>query len=159
LEYQIKAGYLFHFVSYVEWPPKSFAEPGSPLVIGVLGKGDALGAIQQQLKGKSVRGHPVEVKALSPSSHDLHCHLLFVTRAAEKSPQDLRSVLEGAATLLVGETDQFAQTGGMIGFVREQETIRLALNLEAATQAGLKVSAKLSSVARVVKSARSDNSS
>ena len=39
----------------------------------------------------------------------------------------------------------------MIAFVREEESVRINLNLEAATQAGLKVSAKLSSVARLVK--------
>ena len=39
----------------------------------------------------------------------------------------------------------------MFGFVRENESFRLYLILEAASQAGLKVSAKLSSVARLVK--------
>jgi hypothetical protein len=38
----------------------------------------------------------------------------------------------------------------MIGFVHEEESIRFTLNLQRAAEAGLQVSAKLASVAKVV---------
>jgi hypothetical protein len=92
------------------------------------------------------------VKSVRTNPAEKDFQILFVTRAAAKSPQDLRLSLAGTAVLLVGETDQFAERGGMVGFVREQEAIHLTLNLERTTAAGLKVSARLSSVARLVKS-------
>ena len=67
----------------------------------------------------------------------------------------MRAALGSAATLLVGETDQFAEHGGMIGFVREEDAFRLRLNLESATNTNLKISAKLASVATLVKTQRS----
>jgi hypothetical protein len=77
-----------------------------------------------------------------------------VTRAAGKTPEEIREVLAAAPTLVVGESDQFAERGGAFGFVREDESIRLVLCLEHAAEAGLKVSAKLANVARPVKSKR-----
>ena len=86
---------------------------------------------------------------LVPIGKDLH--LLLVTRVAGKTPEQLSKLAGTAPLLIVGETDAFAEHGGMVGFVREEDAIRLTLNLERTTKAGLKVSAKLSSVARLVK--------
>ena len=38
-ENQVKAAYLFNFAKFVDWPASAFVGPGSPLVIGFLGKG------------------------------------------------------------------------------------------------------------------------
>ena len=151
LEYKVKAGYLFNFAKFIEWPAAAVPATNSPIVIGVLDDNEALPAIRQVLKDKFVGNHPIEVRSVVSAASANDCHLLFVTRAANKAPDELRDSLRSAATLLVGETDQFAERGGMIAFVREEESVRINLNLEAATQAGLKVSAKLSSVARLVK--------
>src|SRR5260221_10264191 len=35
-EYLIKAGFIFNFAKFVEWPPTTFAQPDSPIVIGIL---------------------------------------------------------------------------------------------------------------------------
>jgi hypothetical protein len=151
LEYKVKAGYLFNFAKFVEWPSAALPAPDSPFVIGVLDGDEALPVLRSVLEGKQVNGHPLKVKAVSADNEGKDVHIFFVTRAAGKSPQDLRKALGAAPTLLVGETAQFAEGGGMVGFVYQEESIRLALNLEQTTQAGLKVSARLSNVAKVVK--------
>ena len=150
-EYQIKAGYLFNFAKYVEWPATSMPAADSPLVIGVMDGSEALPDIQRQLQGKTVNDRPLQVKSVATASASAGCHILFVCRSAGKTPAEVREAVGAAAILIVGETDQFAERGGMIGFVREEGSFRLNLNLEAATQAGLKVSARLSTVAKVVK--------
>lgn len=154
LEYKVKTGYLFNFANYVEWPSAVLPAPDSPFVIGVLDDGEALPVLTALLKGKSVHGHPVQVRAVSADRVGSGLHILFVTRAAGVSPAKIETALDGAATLLVGETDRFAEDGGMVGFVREGENIRFQLNLERLTEAGLKASAKLASVARLVTSGR-----
>ena len=153
-EYQIKAGYLFNFAKYIEWPATSLPAADSPLVIGVMDGAEALSHIQQQLQGKTVNHRPLQVKSVATASASNGCHILFVSRSAGKTASEVRDAVGSAAVLIVGETDQFAERGGMIGFVREEGAFRLNLNLDAATQAGLKVSARLSTVARVVKTKR-----
>ena len=42
LEYKVKAGYLFNFGKFVEWPVSAFAAADSPFVIAIMdGGGDA----------------------------------------------------------------------------------------------------------------------
>jgi len=150
LEYKVKTGYLFNFANFIEWPPAALPGPNSPFVIGVLDGGEALPVLKSLLKGKSVKGHPVQVRAVSADRIGRDLHILFVTRAAGRSPAEIQAALNGAATLLVGETERFAERGGMVGFVREEDSIRFQLNLERVAEAGLRASAKLASVARLV---------
>lgn len=150
LEYKVKTGYLFNFANFIEWPAAVLPAADSPFVIGVLDGGEALPVLQALLEGKTVKGHPVQVRALSADRIGGGLHVVFVTRAAGVSPAEIEAALGGSATLLVGETERFAERGGMIGFVREGDHIRFQLNLARVAEAGLKASAKLASVARLV---------
>jgi hypothetical protein len=49
--------------------------------------------------------------------------------------------------LTVGETDHFTESGGMINFFVEGTKMRFQINKDAASSAGLKISAKLMSLA------------
>jgi hypothetical protein len=59
-------------------------------------------------------------------------------------------------TLVVGESEEFIEQGGMIGFVNKQGKIKLQINLKTIKQSGLKVSAKLLEVAELVKGDNND---
>jgi hypothetical protein len=154
LEYKVKAGYLFNFAKFIEWPASAFPSTNSPFVIGVLDGGEASPVMRSLFEGKRVNGRPVEVRLVFPETITKDIHILLVTRAAGKTPEELRKFSGSCSMLMVGETDEFAERGGAIGFVREEESVRLTLCLEHATQAGLKVSSKLSNVAKLVKSKR-----
>lgn len=60
------------------------------------------------------------------------------------------STLKGASVLTVGETAQFAARGGMIQFSLEEKQVRFEVNLEAASQADMKISSRLLVLARIV---------
>src|SRR5256885_17263846 len=47
-EYLIKAGFIYNFAKFVEWPSAAFAQPDSPIVIGVLGT-DPFGNVLDRL--------------------------------------------------------------------------------------------------------------
>jgi len=55
------------------------------------------------------------------------------------------------SVLTVGEMDQFATRGGMIQFSLEEKQVRFDINLEEASQAGLKISSRLFILSRIVK--------
>jgi hypothetical protein len=52
--------------------------------------------------------------------------------------------------LTVGETEQFVQDGGIIGFLLAEKKMRFEINLESAEKSGLKISAKLLALAKTV---------
>jgi hypothetical protein len=53
-------------------------------------------------------------------------------------------------TLTVGEDTAFIGQGGMIAFVKQQDKIKLHINLKLLQQSGLKISAKLLEVSEVI---------
>jgi hypothetical protein len=65
----------------------------------------------------------------------------------------MKQILEGlggASVLTVGDCKGFAEQGGMINFVLENDRVQFEVNRKAAEQAGLKISSKLLSVAKSV---------
>src|SRR2546426_8899456 len=47
LEYKVKAGYLFNFAKFVEWPEKTLPSTNSLIMIGVLADDPAAPVIEQ----------------------------------------------------------------------------------------------------------------
>ncbi len=150
-EYKFKAGYLYNLTRFIEWPTNTAPAATNPILIGVMGDSNAVSIIEATLRDKRSKGCSFLVKPVTEVTAGSGCHVLFVTRHAAKSPADIRRDVGSAATLLVGETDQFAENGGMVGFVPQGDTFRLTLNVEATAQAGLRVSAKLANVALIVR--------
>jgi hypothetical protein len=75
---------------------------------------------------------------------------LFI--AASETPH-LRAILlglKGSSVLTVGDAPGFAILGGVINFVLDDGRVRFEINLKAAEQAHLKISARLLTVAKVV---------
>ena len=58
--------------------------------------------------------------------------------------------LRGLPVLTVGESEGFAAQGGCVNFYIEANKIRFEVNLQAAKQQHLRISAKLLALARIV---------
>jgi len=146
-EYQIKAAFLYNFAKFVKWPPQTFAQPESPIVIGVLGKNVFGGDLERTIRNKTFNNHPFQFKEFHSVTEVTHCQILFIsTSEQERLPQIFKD-LQGTSVLTVSETDHFIEAGGMINFVIEDKKIRFQINDEAAEKAGLTISSKLLSLA------------
>lgn len=146
-EYQIKAAFLYNFAKFVEWPAKAFAEPTSPLVIGVLGKNVFDGDLDRAIHGKTINGHPLEFKEFHSVADATNCQILFISSSEKNHFQKILDGLHGVSVLTVSETDHFIEDGGMINLVIVEKKVRFQINNEAAKQAGLTISSKLLTLA------------
>jgi hypothetical protein len=153
-EYRIKGGYLFNLTQFIEWPVAPLSRNGRPFVIAVIDRGEATPVLENLFAGKDISGRPIEVRSASMREFPKDANILLVTRAAGVTPEEARDALGSAPTLLVGETEKFAERGGAIAFGQERGSVRLTLCHEHARANGLKVSARLATVARSVSSAR-----
>lgn len=154
LEYKVKAGFIYNFIKFVEWPVTALSASNSSVVVGVLADDLAASVLQQALAGKSVNGHALEVRLLKETHEAGDCHLVFIGRAQEGRVKDILEQLKAAPVLTVSEIDQFGQRGGMINLVRNDDSFRFEINLKALERAGLKISSRLSSQATIVKDAK-----
>src|SRR5260370_898957 len=144
--YLIKAGYLFNFATFVEWPAASFAQPDSPIVIGILGTDPFGNLIDRIVENKKIGARGLVVKRLKWSADlkDLkECKILFVGASEKAHLDDLVQIVKNLPILTVGETPGFAERGGVIRFVLEDNRVRFEINVEAAHQADLTISSRL----------------
>jgi hypothetical protein len=149
-EYQIKAVFLFNFAQFVDWPPLTFADEKSPLIIGVLGKDPFDGSLDEAVRGEKVNGRPLVIQRYSRAEEIGDCQILFISRSEAGRLGGILERLKGRSVLTVGDVDGFAQLGGIIRFVTEQNKVRFRINLQSAKAANLTISSKLLRPANVV---------
>ena len=149
-EYQIKAAFLFNFAKFVEWPPNSFSDAAAPLQICVLGQDPFGEELRDITNEKTMNGRKFEVNHVVDLQRARSCHILFIASSERTSMKRILEGLRGASVLTVGDTEGFVEQGGMINFVLENDRVKFEVSSAAAERAGLKISSKLLSVARLV---------
>lgn len=145
-EYEIKAAYLYNFIKYVDWPSY-----GDTITIGVLG-GNPFGPALAPLNGKIVKGRRLVVRELDSVRDAQKCQIIFVSASERQRLQEIFETLRSARVLTVGETQGFADGGGMINFIEENNKVRFEINAGAARRTGLNISSELLKLAKLVKS-------
>jgi len=149
-EYQLKAAFLFHFAQLVDWPADNLGPENRPLVLCSTGESSLSAILQATVQGKLIGSRPLEVRQLQEKERPAGCHLLFIAGRDKRRAAAILASLNSAAVLTVGETDDFIQQGGMIGFCLQENKIRFDINLKAAQHANLKISSRLLLLAKTV---------
>ncbi len=158
-EYLIKAGFIYNFAKFVEWPAAAFPQPDSPIVIGILGTDPFGNLIDRVIENKKIGARGLVVKRLKwgTALKDLtECKILFVGASEKAHLDDLVQIVKNLPILTVGETPGFAERGGVIRFVLEDNRVRFEINVEAAHQADLTISSRLLTLARIIQQANAD---
>jgi len=152
-EYLIKAGFIYNFAKFVEWPSTAFSQPDSPIMIGVLGT-DPFGSVLDRLvedKKIGARGFVVKRYKWGKDLKDLkECKILFVSASEKAHIDEIVQAVKGLPILMVGETPGFAERGGMIRFTLEDNRVRFEINVDAAHQADLNISSRLLTLAKII---------
>lgn len=155
-EYQVKAAFIFNFTKFADWPATSFASSNAPLVIGIVGQDPFGSSLEDVVRGELVRNRRFIIKQLRADGELAGCHVLFISRSEKERLPRLLERLKGSPVLTVSDMDGFAEQGGMLHLLLVQDSVKMEINQEAATAAGLQISAKLLKLARLVKSDASE---
>jgi YfiR/HmsC-like len=150
----LKAAYLYNFAKFTTWPGEALA-PAEPLVLCVLNDRAVNDGLASLALDRSIEGHALVVRATKLDSPTLNaCRILFVAGLDAPGSAALLDKLAGKPILTVSDLDGFAQSGGIAGFYVEGGTLKFAINLDATQRAGLHLSSKMLSLARIIKEDR-----
>jgi len=149
-EYQVKAAFLFNFAKFVEWPSSSLPDPSAPLRICILGRDPFGEELRNITKEKTVSGRKLQIDQVVDLRQARTCQILFIASSEKAQLKETLDALQGANVLTVSDTNGFLEQGGMINFVLENDRVQFGVNRKAAEKAGLKISSKLLSVAKLV---------
>lgn len=149
-EYQVKAVFLFNFTQFVDWPAATFADASEPISICVLGE-DPFGAyLDDAVRGEHVESRALIVRRLRRAEDTEACQILFISQSEAARLDAIMQRVKPLRALTVSDARGFGERGGMVGFVTEDNRVRLRINLDAVRAAGLTISSKLLRVAEVV---------
>lgn len=150
-EYQVKAAFLYKFIKFTDWPTNAFAAPESPIVIGIVGEDPFGQTIDDLVRDEVVGVRPLIIKRLNSDGDLSGCHVLFVS-PLEKDRASILNRVKGLSILTVSDAPGFAEQGGMVTLVLANKRVSPEINQTVAEAAGLRISAKLLKLARLVKS-------
>ena len=149
LEHELKAAYLFRFLSFIEWP--TLRADNTPLTIGVMGADEVLAELQDIVPGRMVQGRAVNVRRVREGEPLAGLQVLFVGRAAAAV---LSKLPQTQGTVVVSDADGALDRGAAIGFVRSEGRVRFHVSLDAAERQGVSISSRMLSVAEQVRGRR-----
>jgi len=149
-EYAVKAAFIYKFTKFVDWPAQAFADPKEPFSICVLGKDPFGNVLDQIFSGKTVNGREPVVKRSNSVEELKRCHILFISSSEKKRLARIIEVIKFAGILTIGDMDQFAESGGIIGLNEQDKKINIEINVDAVKRSDLKISSKLLIIGKTV---------
>ncbi len=149
-EYEIKAGFLYNFAKFIQWPSYSFASEITPISFCIFGRDPFGGSLDEVVRGKTINNRSFVIRRTSKLDELIGCKLVFVSAMEAGRLGDILESLKGSASLIVGDGEGFAQRGGAIEFFLEGNKVRFSVNVDAIKRAHLEVSSKVLALARIV---------
>ena len=149
-ELAIKAAVVANFPKFVDWPASAFESRTAPFVIAILGDDRLAPAVASVFRDKRIADRPVAIVHVSRIEDLQACHVLYVSASEERRLEQVLESMNHRAVLTIGDFGSFAQRGGMIGLVLQNDRVRFDINERAARASGLRLSANLLRLATAV---------
>ncbi len=148
---QMRPAFLYQLAQYVTWPEDK-RRMGMAVRFCVLGNDVLAASLPQVLRGKTIQGRPVEARTLNSADELTGCHIAYVGLTQRKQLQELFAHWAYPPVVLVGETDGFAQMGGMVNMRMDAGRVSMDVNLENTQRARLGFRSQLLQLAHIVSS-------
>jgi hypothetical protein len=136
-EYEVKAAFILNFIKFTEW-----ADTNRSTTAVCVYKDPDVFQTAKSLEGKRANESTLSLVLVEEPSTIEPCHVVFIPRGASDLGEVLKAA-KGRGILTIGDTPDFLERGGMIGFLQEGDRIRFTISQQNASAQGLKFSAKL----------------
>lgn len=142
---------MARFTEFIDWPPEPDADnPNARFAICVFGNDPILAPLARLPQLLRVKGHPVETRRIERVDDVGKCQILYIPAAAESHLGQIKHEIERRPVLLVNETPGLPFRGQLITLFNDGDRLRLEIHLQAAQNAGFKISARLLKLAVIV---------
>ena len=148
--HEVKADMLYNIAKFIRWPEHCFDQTHGQLVITIIGEDPLAEALAATLSTRSINGHPVFVRVVRRVQDVAGSQIVYIAASEAGRMREVLRAMEGSPALTVADSTGFVAVGGMVDFANENERVRFEINQTRAERAGLRISAKLLALARVV---------
>jgi hypothetical protein len=158
-EYTVKAAFVCQMIKFVTWPKDKPVDANDVIKISIIGP-NRFGRAFEPAKTQLLKDKTLvikEFKLLTPPADDAiqqvvweaylqslrTSHIIYIVGAPKEDYVPLLTALRPGSVLVLGESDGFADKGGMINFLPQQEKIRFEVNLTATHAANIQISSQV----------------
>lgn len=142
---QVKAAFLYHFGTYVQWPEP--APENEPITIAVLDEPAVAAQLATFLPGRRISGRAVEVAPIDAIEQVGDAEIVFIGAGQNAELEELIAALGQRPTLVVTDADGGLDRGAMVNFQIVDSRVRFEISVPRAEEAGLRLSSRLLSAA------------
>jgi hypothetical protein len=146
----LKAAFLLNFVRFTEWPADALRS-SDRIVVCLMDDTGVAGAFQQLARGRTAGKREVEPRWVQKDGDLTACHVAYVSGLDPKRSDELVAALRDKAVLTISDDAGFAERGGMANFFVQNDNMGFAVNVTALQRAKLQISAKLLTLARIIR--------
>lgn len=146
-EYGVKAAFVRNFIAFVEWPPARMAGT-DPLQLCIFNSSPITQKLTT-LNIDAVKGHRVQVHAITAIPDVGTCHVVFVPTSERAQLAEINSRYKGSGLLTISE-EATDRSGAVINMYLAGNKMTFDVDLAAADSLSVRVSSKLAALARRV---------
>ncbi len=151
-EAEVKSGFVYNFAKFVDWPAGVFHNETTPFAIGVIGDDVMYQALEKVMNGRQIKGRETVVLKVENLKEVPKVEILLVGVEQKGNSRAIISQLKTKPILLIGnDIEEFCQLGGMINFSSRVSKYGFEINQAGVERSNLIISAKLLSLAQLVK--------
>jgi hypothetical protein len=145
-ESQVKAAYLYNFGKFVTWPNDGPAS-AERFQICILGKDPFGSVLDSTVNGESIDRKKIQIRRFDKMQDAAGCNVLYVSSSEESRLPAILAESQRLRLLTVSDILHFAERGGAIGLVTQQDRVRFEVNRSTAERSHLVLSSELLKVA------------
>lgn len=152
---QIKVAYLVNFIRFTTWPDAENQQQDAPLVITLIDDSDFPQMLSNALSDGKLDEHPVQIQVITKLRFEqdqivddqkkrlLASHVIYDRSTSNNAVDYLRRLEDKPSYLLLGDMKNFAENGGMIGFVETSAKVSFTVNLKVIRESRILISSKV----------------
>lgn len=135
-EYEIKAGFIYNFFRFIEWP-----SPGQTWTVGILGSDPFEGGLRD-FEARPVSGKTILIKKINDVKDAKGCDVVYIGPSESGRLNPLLNSLKGSPVLTISDLPEFADKGGAIGLTTESNRVRFVVNIDTLKQGNMRANAR-----------------
>jgi len=145
-EYKIKAGFIYNFARFTQWPDKD-----KELRICIYGK-DPFGYHIDQLESKTVSSKTISILRTNIIDNIKNCHIVFlnIKTPDQRKFNKVLGTIKGSSILTMSDTKNAINYGVMVGFEIKNKKMSFDINYTSILASGLKIKPQLIKLAKKV---------
>ncbi|MFI3137595.1 MAG: YfiR family protein [Methylococcaceae bacterium] len=148
-EYAVRAGLASNLARFTTWPDAAVASMGKNITLCLVGNPD-LEETFTNLNGKTIGEKILQVRYLSRLNNLNECQLIYISELDKNKLLLLINEIKSLPILTIGEDDFFIKNGGMVSLQIINGKVSITVNLNAAKNSNLSISARVLKLATVI---------